>query len=152
MPLLVGIDMATFNKGDFQYALVGNMKFRKFVIYVMENEDIGTYRNKNFEWQVDIDVDQKLDIKNVLLTAPEITPTDNNMFNFDDEDRMNLMIAYHALLDYFPMSSMRVWLARNREFVLDGASDGAYRFLTISVSLLMLGIGTSMFLYVSLVL
>jgi len=150
LPLLVSVGMEVFERGDFRYLLYGNMDFRNFVIEVLDTYDIGRYEYETFKWNVQIEGNTTVNVKEILWIADVFTTSKNTLMNQNDEVRRNLEFAYQAIIAEFPMWHMHAWRARHPEVVLNGGSDAIFRFLSVSCGLLMWVIVSSMFLYVSL--
>merc|ERR1712232_604064 len=69
LPLLVSVGMEVFERGDFRYLLYGNMDFRNFVIEVLDSYDIGRYEYETFKWNVQIEGNTTVNVKEILWIA-----------------------------------------------------------------------------------
>lgn len=149
LPLLLGVDMEVFDRLDFQYLLLRETEFRKFAIYVMDQYDTGVYKKERFNWNVIVGANRTVDVKAFLLQTPTTRPSQHRVWNVNDHERKNLMIAFEALYAHFPMWQMRVWRARNPEVRMPGGSDGCIQYLSVGTAFFVVGIMNSMFYYVS---
>merc|ERR1711924_463384 len=116
LPLLVSVDMEVFDRQDFRDYLFKDMEFRKFAIFVMDQEDIGTYKPEAFSWNVVTGVNKTVNVKAILLQSATLDPQGLQLWEISNDIR-NLYMAIEALIAKFPMWQLHTWRAQQSGIV-----------------------------------